>query len=271
MARKTWFITGASRGLGRIWTEAALERGDKVAATARRVEDLDDLVGRFGDAVLPLRLDVTDPAQVEHAVSLAQAHFGRLDVVLNNAGYTLVGTVEEASHVDIRALFDTNFFGAISVIQAVLPQLRKQRGGHIITVSSSLGVSPLPVIGYYCATKAAIESIHESLALEVEEFGIKVTLIEPGAYATGFGSAASLKASAGMKVYDDVRTRLFASVTSEEHRDPHGTTHAVLTLVDADEPPLRFALGATVLPAARTAFAERIATWEAWQEVSSTA
>ena len=139
MNNKVWFITGASRGFGRIWAEAALGRGDRVAATARKVADVADLKERFGDAVLPLALDVTDADQVRQTVQQAHAHFGRLDVVLNNAGYSLVGTVEEASEADVRAEFDTNYFGTLRVIQAALPLLRQQGSGHILGVSSTLG------------------------------------------------------------------------------------------------------------------------------------
>lgn len=191
--------------------------------------------------------------------------------MLNNAGYTLVGTVEEASDADIRSVFDTNFFGAVHVVQAALPYLRKQGSGHIVTVSSSLGIGPMPLIGFYCATKAAIESIHESLAPEVKGFGIKVTLIEPGAYATDFGSPTSRKMAAGMDTYADLRTRVFAGLATAERGDPQATADAVLSVVDADEPPLRFALGSTVLPMARTVYADRVATWTAWEEVSNAA
>lgn len=271
MASKVWFITGASRGLGRIWAEAALERGDKVAVTARNVADIADLTERFGDAALPLALDVTDSGQAQRVVEQAYAHFGELNIVLNNAGYTLVGTVEEASEADIRALFDTNYFGMIRVIKAALPLLRQQGSGHILGVSSSLGVVAMPLIGFYCTTKWAVEALHESLAKEVEPFGIKVTLIEPGAYATEFGSPASLKSSQEMDVYDDLRKRIFGGLSSQKRGDPQATADAVLKVVDAEHPPLRFALGSTVLPTARAAYADRIADWEAWKAVSNAA
>src|SRR5271170_7851731 len=178
MAGKIWFITGASRGFGRIWTEAALTRGDKVAASARTLADLADLKERFGDSVLPMALDVTDAEQVRHVVRQAHTHFGKLDVVLNNAGYSLVGTVEEASEAEVRAVFETNYFGTLRVIQAALPLLRQQRSGHIVGVSSGLGIVTMPLIGFYCTTKWAFEALHESLAEEVKGFGIKVTLLE---------------------------------------------------------------------------------------------
>ncbi len=271
MNSKIWFITGASRGLGRLWTEAALERGDKVAATARKVEDIAELKERFGDAVLPLALDVTDDAQVKQAVEQAHAHFGRLDVVLNNAGYSLVGTTEEASVADVQAMFDANYFGALRVIQAALPLLRQQGSGHIVGVSSGLGIVAVPLIGFYCASKWAFEAMHDSLSQEVKSFGITVTLIEPGAYATEFGSPASLKMSEGINAYNDLRQKMFGNLSSQKRGDPQATAEAVLKVVDAEEPPLRFILGSQNLPEARKAYAERLATWEAWESVSNAA
>ncbi len=268
---KTWLITGASRGFGRIWAEAALNRGDRVAATARTVADVADLSERFGDAVLPLPLDVTDADQVRHAVRQAHAHFGKLDVVLNNAGYSLVGTVEEASEADVRANFDTNYFGTLRVIQATLPLLRQQGGGHILGVSSSLGVVALPLIGFYCTTKWAVEALHESLAQEVKPFGIKVTLLEPGAYATDFGSPASLRIAPGMDAYAALRKGMSARLSIAERGDPQATAEAVLNVVDAADPPLRMFIGNTGLPMARATYAARLATWEAWEAVSNAA
>ena len=269
--KKTWFITGASRGFGRIWAEAALERGDNVAATARTLENVADLKDRFGDAVLPLALDVADAAQVQQVVAQAHAHFGRLDVVLNNAGYSLVGTIEEAGEADVRAVFDTNLFGTLRVIQAALPLLRGQGGGHIVGVSSGLGLVAMPLIGFYCATKWAFEALHESLAQEVEGFGIAVTLVEPGAYATEFGSPSSLKMAAGMDEYAGLRDRVFGGLSNEVKGDPNATAGAILKLVDAEKPPLRFMLGKENLPQVRAAYADRLATWEAWESVSNAA
>jgi len=271
MNSKVWFITGASRGFGRIWAEAALERGDKVAATARELASVADLVERFGDAVLPLALDVTDADQVRQAVPQAHAHFGRLDVVLNNAGYSLVGTIEEGSEADVRAMFDANYFGTLRVIQAALPLLRQQGSGHILGVSSGVGLVAFPVIGSYCATKWAFEALHESLAQEVKAFGIKVTLLEPGAYATEFGSPASLKFAPGMDAYAALREQVFGRLSGAKRGDPQATAEAILQIVDAENPPLRFLLGNEMLPMVRAAYADRLATWEAWEEVSNAA
>ena len=271
MDSKVWFITGASRGFGRIWAEAALERGDKVVATARDAASIADFKDRFGELVLPLALDVTDAEQVKKVVAEAHAHFGRLDVVVNNAGYALVGSIEEAKEADVRAAFDTNYFGPIRVIQAVLPFLRKQGSGHILGVSSTIGLVAFPMIGSYSATKWAIEALHESLAQEVRSFGIQVTLVEPGSYATEFGSAASLKFSEGMDAYTELRQQVVGRLSVAKRGDPQATAGAILKLVDAENPPLRFFLGDQNFPLVRAAYASRFAEWEAWESVSNAA
>ena len=268
---KVWFITGASRGFGRVWTDAALKRGDKVAAIARKLSSIADLKEKYGANVLTLALDVTNPEQVKTAVTQAHAHFGRLDIVLNNAGYSLVGTIEEAGAADVKAMYDTNIFGALSVIQAALPLLRQQGGGHILGTSSNLGHVTLPVIGYYCSSKWAFEAIHESLAEEVRAFGIKVTIIEPGAYATEFGSPDSLKFAPGMDIYADFKKQFVDGLKDMERGDPAATPEAIFKMVDAENPPLRFFLGSHNLPWVRKAYAERLSTWEAWESVSNTA
>ena len=268
---KVWFITGASRGFGRVWADAALKRGDKVAATARKLASIADLKEKYGANVLTLELDVTQPDQVKEAVAQAHTHFGRLDIVLNNAGYSLVGTIEEASADDVRALYETNIFGPLAVIQAALPLLRAQGGGHILGTSSGLGHVTMPVIGYYCSSKWAFEAIHESLAIEVKPFGIKVTIIEPGAYATEFGSQESLKFAPGLDIYADFKTQFFGGLRDMERGDPNATPEAIFRIVDAENPPLRFFLGSHNLPWVRTAYAERLAEWEAWEEISNSA
>lgn len=268
---KIWFITGASRGFGRVWTEAALKRGDKVAATARKLGSIADLKEKYGENVLTIELDVTNRDQAKAAVEQAHAHFGRLDIVLNNAGYSLVATIEEASADEIRALYETNVIGPVSVIQAALPLLRKQGFGHIVGTSSNLGHVTLPVIGYYASSKWAFEAIHESLAEEVKAFGIKVTIIEPGAYATEFGSQESLQFSEGLDIYADYKQEFFGSLANFERGDPNATPNAIFQIVDSEEPPLRFFLGSQCLPWVRKAYAERLATWEAWEEVSNAA
>ncbi len=218
MNPKIWFITGALRGFGRIWTEAALKRGDKVTATARRLADVAGLRDIFGDAVLPLALDVSRPEQVQQVMEQAYSHFGGLDVLVNNADYSLMAAVEEVSDEQIRELFDVNYLGMVRVLRAALPHFRQQGNGHILGVSSGLGIGTLPLIGYYSATKWAVEALHESLAQEVGAFGIRVTLVEPGRYATDFGKSATI--ADVLEPYAELRTQFRARVNSIEAGDP---------------------------------------------------
>jgi NAD(P)-dependent dehydrogenase (short-subunit alcohol dehydrogenase family) len=266
---KIWFVTGASRGFGRIWTEAALKRGDRVAATARDLKALDDLVGAYGDSILGLSLDVTDRDAVFEAVARAHRHFGRLDVILCNAGYGYMGALEEAVTAEAQANFDTNVFGTLSVIQAALPLLRAQHSGHILTVSSIGGIIGFPTGGIYVATKFAVEGMTEALAGEVAGFGIKVSIIEPGSFATGFRS--SMKAAPAMAEYGAVREAVLSAFKPEMSGDPLATAAAILKVVDADNPPLRLLLGAGPLPMIKKLYEGRLSTWDQWAEVSNAA
>ncbi|MDQ1679424.1 MAG: hypothetical protein QOI42_283 [Frankiaceae bacterium] len=266
---KVWFITGTSRGFGREWAEAALERGDRVAATARDVTALDDLVSKYGDAVLPLALDVTDRDADFSAVARARAAFGRLDVVVNNAGYGQFGMVEELTEAEARAQIETNVFGALWVTQAALPVLREQGGGHIIQVSSIGGISAFPNIGMYHASKWALEGLSQALAQEVADFGIRVTIVEPTGYDTDWGGA-SARRTTQLPAYDGVRVKAAearkARITSPG--DPAATRDAILTIVDSDDPPLRIFFGDGPLAVAAADYEGRLATWREWEPVS---
>ncbi|MCU1603909.1 MAG: Short-chain dehydrogenase/reductase [Modestobacter sp.] len=269
---RTWFITGASRGFGKEWSIAALERGDTVAATARDTTALDDLVQRFGDKVLPVQLDVNDRDAVFAAVAQAHDHFGALDVVVNNAGYGQFGMIEEISEAEARAQFDTNVFGALFVTQAALPYLRAQGSGHILQVSSIGGISAFPNIGIYNASKWALEGFSQSLAQEVAEFGIKVTIIEPGGFSTDWGGA-SAKHAAADPAYDDYRAKAAELRRSRMARpgDPVASREAVLQVVDAENPPLRVFFGDGPLGIATRDYESRLAEWRQWEHVSRTA
>jgi NAD(P)-dependent dehydrogenase (short-subunit alcohol dehydrogenase family) len=267
MSDKVWFITGTSRGFGRVWAQAALERGDKVVATARDAKTLAPLVERYADRVAAIALDVNDRAAVFRAVAEAHTRFGRLDVAVNNAGYGLFGTIEEVSEANARAQIETNLFGALWVTQAVLPIMRAQRSGHILQVSSIGGVSAFPTVGLYHASKWGLEGFSQSLALEVAGFGIKVTLIEPGGYATDWGGVSATR-STELPAYDGARAAVTAMRSSFKPGDPDATADAILKVVDAAEPPLRMFLGTTGLPMARAEFAKRLEVWEQWNDVS---
>jgi NAD(P)-dependent dehydrogenase (short-subunit alcohol dehydrogenase family) len=269
MTPKIWFITGSSRGFGREWAIAALERGDSVAATARDLSTLDDLVERFGDALLPLRLDVTDRDAVFAAVGQAHARFGRLDVIVNNAGYGQFGMVEELSEAEARAQIDTNLFGALWVTQAALPFLREQGSGHILQVSSIGGISAFPNIGMYHASKWALEGISQALAQEVADFGITVTIIEPGGYSTDWGGA-SAKHTTPLPAYESARERTAQMRRSRQASpgDPVATRAAVLSIVDAENPPLRVFFGDGPLAIATRDYESRLALWREWEPLS---
>jgi NAD(P)-dependent dehydrogenase (short-subunit alcohol dehydrogenase family) len=267
---KVWFITGSSKGFGRIWAEAALGRGDRVAASARDKSTLDALVDEYGDAILPLQLDVTDKAAVDAAVAQAHDNFGRLDVVVNNAGYGHFGMVEEVSEADARAQIETNLFGALWVTQAALPFLREQGSGHVIQVSSIGGVNAFPNVGLYHASKWGLEGFSQSLAQEVAQFGINVTLIEPIGFTTDWGGA-SAKHSEPIAAYDSIRDAREKARGSNKAGDPQATAKSILDIVDAEQPPLRCFFGNWALAMIKDEYGKRIATWEEWDWVAQEA
>jgi NAD(P)-dependent dehydrogenase (short-subunit alcohol dehydrogenase family) len=272
MAIKTWFITGTSRGFGREWTAAALGRGDRVAATARDPSTLDDLAQEHGDALLPMALDVTDREAVFEAVRTAHEHFGQLDVVVNNAGYGQFGMVEELSEQEARDQIETNLFGALWVTQATLPFLREQGSGHVLQVSSIGGISAFQGIGMYHASKWALEGLSQSLAQEVQGFGIHVTLIEPGGFSTDWGGSSARHAEpldAYGEVHEASRQRRARGASSAG--DPSASAEAIMRIVDAEEPPLRCFFGSAPLGIAEQDYERRLATWREWQPVAEIA
>jgi NAD(P)-dependent dehydrogenase (short-subunit alcohol dehydrogenase family) len=269
---KTWFITGTSRGFGREWAIAALDRGDKVAATARNLDALDDLVAKYGDAILPIKLDVTDREAAFAAVRSAHERFGRLDVVVNNAGYGHFGMIEEVTEAEIRAQLETNVLGALWVTQAALPFLREQGSGRILQVSSIGGISAFMSTGAYHASKWALEGFSQSLSQEVAAFGIKVTLIEPAGYSTDWSGSSAVR-SAPLPAYDEAREAAARSRAQRftEPGNPVATRNAILTLVDSDNPPLRLFLGQSPLRIAVADYGSRLASWGQWQQVAEAA
>ncbi len=267
---KTIFITGASRGFGKIWAEAFLKRGDQVVATARNLDTLDDLVKTYGNQILALQLDVNDRQACFEAVNKAKQHFSRIDVLINNAGYGLFGTVEETSEQEARQQIETNLFGLLWMTQAILPIMRAQGQGHIVQLSSALGLATLPVLGLYNASKFAVEGLSETLAAEVKGFGINVTLVEPNGFATEWGGASAVHTTP-MDEYKGVRAAFQAGLTQDSFGIPEATTAAILKLIDSDNPPLRLFLGKVALPWIKQVYAGRLATWEEWGDVAAAA
>jgi NAD(P)-dependent dehydrogenase (short-subunit alcohol dehydrogenase family) len=270
MATKTWFITGTSRGFGREWAIAALERGDRVVGTARDAATMDDLAAKYGDAFLALQLDVTDRPAVFTTVKRAHDHFGALDIVVNNAGYGHFGMVEEISEEEARDQVETNVFGALWVTQAALPLLRAQGSGHFLQVSSIGGITAFPGVGMYHASKWALEGFSQSLAQEVAGFGIHVTLIEPGGFSTDWGGA-SARHSAELDAYAPAHEASRQRRAGNTPGDPNASAAAVLRIVDADPPPLRAFFGSAPLGIAEADYEGRLATWREWQPVAELA
>ncbi|MGK5685088.1 SDR family oxidoreductase [Actinoplanes sp. URMC 104] len=267
---KTWLITGTSSGFGRLLTERLLERGDRVAATLRRPDALDDLAARAGDRLRVATLDVTRPDDVRRVVDEAFAHFGTVDVVVNNAGYGLLAAVEEPSREQILRVLDTNLVGSIDVIRAALPHLRAQGHGRILQVSSAGGQTTYPGFGYYHAAKWGIEGFCETLAAEVAPFGIGVTIVEPGATPTGFG--AGLDTAPVMPEYDrtpagDTRRGL-ADGSFRVTNDPAAIAAAMIASADGDEAPLRLPLGDDTYRDVRASYVRRLERLDASREVA---
>ncbi|TCD01281.1 SDR family NAD(P)-dependent oxidoreductase [Pedobacter psychroterrae] len=267
---KIILITGASRGFGRIWAEEFLKRGDKVVATARDINALSNLKEIYGDLILPLELDVNDRKQGIDVVVKTRAHFGRIDILINNAGYGVFGAVEETTEKQARELFETNFFGLLWLTQAVLPVMREQKSGHIIQVSSFLGITTLPALGLYNATKFAVEGLSETLASEVKGFGIKISLVEPNGFSTEWGSASAVQ-TIPMPEYQPIKDAIFGNPNPDLFGDPKATAEAILQLADAENPPLRLLLGKVAYPAVREAYQRKMDEWEQWKEVSDKA
>jgi NAD(P)-dependent dehydrogenase (short-subunit alcohol dehydrogenase family) len=268
---RTWFITGASTGFGRLLAEEVLKAGGKVIATARKLDKIVDLEKQYPKSAKALVLDVTDAGQIDAAVTQAFAQFGRVDVLVNNAGYGVAGAVEEVSEAEFMPMFETNVFGLIHVTRAFLPHLRKQRSGHILNLSSIGGVVASPGMGYYNASKFAVEGLSEALAPELAPLGIHVTIVEPGPFRTDFLGRSGVVAEKRIADYDDTAGNMrkyFAENDGKQPGDPLRAVHAMMQVVESPTPPLRLLLG----KAALTRLRGKLDTWQkeiaAWERVS---
>ena len=269
--QRVWFITGASTGFGRLLAEEVLKSGGKVVATARKLDKVADLEKQFPENAMALTLDVSEQGQVDSAVTQAFAKFGRIDVLVNNAGYGVAGAIEEVSEAEFMPMFETNVFGLLRVTRAFLPHLRKQRSGHILNLSSIGGLLSSPGLGYYSSTKFAVESISESLAAELAPLGIKVTIIEPGPFRTDFLGRSGVLAEKRIADYDNTAGNMrkyFADNDGKQPGDPLRAVHAMMQVVDSPEPPLRLLLGKSALQRLRA----KLEKWQqeitAWEKVT---
>ena len=269
---KRWLITGASRGLGYAFAEAALVQGDRVAALARDIHPLQSLVAGFGDAVVPVSVDIRDRSSVFAAVQRSHEALGGLDVVVNNAGRGHIGAIEEAGQSEIWTIFETNVFGPVWVVQAALPYLRAQGSGHIVQLSSIAGVTAFPMVGLYSATKSALEGISEALAEEVAPFGVHVTIVEPSSMRTEWARVSMPRGSTQLDCYASAKDARLDAMTEEyelrQPGDPARAAEALLAVVNHDNPPRRLLMGAAALQLARDAYSRRSAEWSAWEETS---
>jgi NAD(P)-dependent dehydrogenase (short-subunit alcohol dehydrogenase family) len=269
---KTWLITGSSRGLGRELAKAVLESGDRVVATARNPQQLDDLVQTYGDNVRAVALDVTDAEAARRAVQAAIDEFCGLDVVANNAGYANSAPIEETHEADFRAQIETNLFGVVNVTKAALPLFRKQRGGHFLQFSSIGGrAGGTPGMGAYQTAKFAVEGFSEVLNNEVKPFGVKVTIIEPGAFRTDWGGSSMTIAPVGADYEQTVGeiNRYRRTADGQQPGDPALAAKAVVDIVALDEPPLRLLLGEDALEHAGRASRSRAAEAEQWAYITT--
>jgi NAD(P)-dependent dehydrogenase (short-subunit alcohol dehydrogenase family) len=269
--KRVWFITGASRGLGALMAKAAIADGNAVVATGRNAAAIDERLGE-SPAVLSIALDVTDEAQAKAAVKAAVEKFGRIDVLINNAGFGLLAAVEESSDADVRRIYDTNVFGLLNVTRAVLPAMRKQRSGHVINISSIVGYQAAAGVGVYSSTKFAVEGITEALHAELKPLGIHATLIEPGFFRTDLLDTSSLLV--GKDIIDDYEEtsgtlrRLAVDINHNQPGDPQKLATAVVTLVDAQTPPLRLPLGTDTLKAIAEKNAHVTTETQTWEALS---
>jgi NAD(P)-dependent dehydrogenase (short-subunit alcohol dehydrogenase family) len=276
MPNRTWLITGASRGFGRSFAQAALAAGDRVGATARDTSSLENLVAEHGDAVLPIELDVTDRGAVFAAVRNVHEHFGRLDVVVNNAGYGVSGAIEELSEEQARRQLEVNLFGALWVTQAALPILREQRSGWIVQVSSIGGLAAFPLTGIYHASKWALEGFSETLRQEVEPFGIKVLMVEPSGFRTDWAGPSMDRAEpidAYQQIDQIAQRRAFQQEENNGSQpgNPDLAAKALLDTLDRDDPPFRLLLGNVAYDVAVDRYETRLTEFRAGEQVARAA
>jgi NAD(P)-dependent dehydrogenase (short-subunit alcohol dehydrogenase family) len=269
--RPVWLITGCSTGIGRAVARAALEAGDRVALTARDPAAVEDLRSAFPARSIATALDVTRAEQIEAAVAAAEAAFGRIDLLVNNAGYGYIAAVEEGEDHEVRAMFDTNFFGAVAMVKAVLPGMRARRSGYILNMSSMTGLVSNPGAVYYSASKFALESLSEGLAKELAPFGIRVTVIEPGLFATDWSGRSMRESAVRIPDYEDtvgVRRKLIREAVAPDPGDPRRVGDALVRLSRLEQPPLRLLLGRDVLGALRAKLAAMQASIDEWESVT---
>ena len=266
---RIWFVTGSSRGLGRSLIKAILSKGDKVAATARDISSLQDLVKQYGEAILPVQLDVNNKAQVHQAIAAVVKHFGRIDVLVNNAGFGITGAVEAYSDEQVRSQLETNLYAPIEITRAVLPYMREKRSGHILQISSMGGRVGSGGVSIYQAAKFGLSGFSEGLALEIADFRIKVICVEPGGFRTDWAGD-SMSYAAEIEGYEMVnkRIQLFKNKGFSPMGDPEKAAKVIIDIVNDPEPPLHLLLGSEAVAIVKYSEAAKLRELEKWEEVS---
>ncbi|UKS28927.1 SDR family NAD(P)-dependent oxidoreductase [Paenibacillus sp. HWE-109] len=264
---RVWFITGTSTGFGRKFVEQLLHTGDRIVATARNLNDIADLQKASPDQVHIASLDVTKKEQIQAAVQEAVERFGRIDIVVNNAGYGLFGMLEEYTDEEIRKQFDVNVFGMLDVIRETLPVFKKQKSGHYVNISSIFGVWAVPTFSLYAASKFAVEGFSKAMAAELEPFGIKTTIVEPGVFETEF-MGHSRKLAEPLPEYAPIYEAFYRGYESLKKGDQGKAVKAMITMINSENPPLHFPVGALATYGIRDALGQRIKEVAAWEEVS---
>ena len=266
-----WFITGCSKGLGQALARQALASGYRIVATARQVSDLEELVQEHGDAALAVALDVTNPVQIKDAIAAAEARFGRIDVLVNNAGYGYFAAIEEGEDSDVRAMFETDVFGPVNLIKAVLPGMRGRRQGHIVNISSVGGYVTFPAVGYYHMAKFALEGLSDTLAKELAPFSIGSTVVAPGAFRTDFRGPSGKQSATRIDDYADTAGQARDKVLAghgTQRGDPMRGAQAIITAVEAAEPPVHLIIGGDGLDQIRQKFTELQRDFDTWEQVT---
>lgn len=271
VAPKVWLITGCSTGFGRALADAVLQKGDYLLATARKPEQLGALIEPYPETAKAVCLDVTSPQDIQAAVDTAIATFGRIDVLVNNAGHGLIAALEEVSDVEMHQFFETNFFGALRLMRSVLPLMRQQGSGHIVNLSSTAGLVGFAASSLYCGAKFALEGTSEALAKEIESFGIKVTLIEPGAFRTDFNGRSLATAKQSIAAYATVSgatLQWFKQMNGQQPGNPAKAAQAIIQAVESPHPPMRLALGTDAMSLIQEKLASVKTDLDAWQQVT---
>jgi NAD(P)-dependent dehydrogenase (short-subunit alcohol dehydrogenase family) len=268
---KVWFITGCSTGLGRAFTLAALANGNSVAVASRKTKDVEDIVASYPETAFAVQLDVTKPGEIVTSVKAAAARFGKIDVLVNNAGIGYFGSIEESDDAETRRMMEINFFGLASVTREVLPIMRSQKSGHIINISSVCGLYSFPGLGYYNATKYAVDGFTETLYREVKDLGINVTIVAPGAFRTDWAGRSAKENTGTIADYAhtaDAFKNIIRESNGEQPGDPQKAAEAIVKLVETQNPPLRLLLGTDALENARTKVHELTADFDAWENTT---